>query len=444
MPATNLFMKKLALHWQILIGMALGVAWGISASSFGLIEFTADFIKPFGTIFINLLKLIAVPLVLVSLITGVASLSDVSKLSRIGTKTIGMYIMTTIVAVVLGLVIVNLVEPGKAFSPEKREEFKSQFAATTEQRSSDAAAVEQQGPLQALVDIVPDNIFGAMTNNSSMLQVIFFALLFGIALIMIPKDKSAPINAFFDGVNLVILRMVDIIMMAAPYGVFALLAGLVVDFAGDDPGAAVELLLVLGYYGLVVIVGLGIMMLLVYPALVVTIGKTKYTDFFKGIFPAQMLALSTSSSAATLPVTMERCEERLGINREITSFVLPLGATINMDGTSLYQSVAAVFIAQAYGMDLDLMTQLGIVMTATLASIGAAAVPGAGVVMLVIVLQQAGIPIEGIALILAPDRILDMLRTTVNVTGDATVAMVIAQTEGQLHPPSLEDVGLHD
>ncbi|SIQ50018.1 Na+/H+-dicarboxylate symporter [Pontibacter lucknowensis] len=444
LPATILFMKKLALHWQILIGMALGVAWGISASSFGLIEFTADFIKPFGTIFINLLKLIAVPLVLVSLITGVASLSDVSKLSRIGTKTIGMYIMTTIVAVVLGLIIVNLVEPGKAFSPEKREEFKSQFAATTEQRSSDAAAVEQQGPLQALVDIVPDNIFGAMTNNSSMLQVIFFALLFGIALIMIPKDKSAPINAFFDGVNLVILKMVDIIMMAAPYGVFALLAGLVVDFAGDDPAAAVELLLVLGYYGLVVIAGLAIMMLLVYPTLVVTIGKTKYTDFFKGIFPAQMLALSTSSSAATLPVTMERCEERLGINREITSFVLPLGATINMDGTSLYQSVAAVFIAQAYGMDLDLMTQLGIVMTATLASIGAAAVPGAGVVMLVIVLQQAGIPIEGIALILAPDRILDMLRTTVNVTGDATVAMVIAQTEGQLHPPSLEDVGLHD
>ncbi|WP_369750919.1 dicarboxylate/amino acid:cation symporter [Pontibacter sp. BAB1700] len=216
------------------------------------------------------------------------------------------------------------------------------------------------------------------------------------------------------------------------------------DFAGDDPAAAVELLLVLGYYGLVVIAGLAIMMLLVYPTLVVTIGKTKYTDFFKGIFPAQMLALSTSSSAATLPVTMERCEERLGINREITSFVLPLGATINMDGTSLYQSVAAVFIAQAYGMDLDLMTQLGIVMTATLASIGAAAVPGAGVVMLVIVLQQAGIPIEGIALILAPDRILDMLRTTVNVTGDATVAMVIAQTEGQLHPPSLEDVGLHD
>ncbi|MDX5418755.1 MAG: dicarboxylate/amino acid:cation symporter [Hymenobacteraceae bacterium] len=436
-------MKKIALHWQILIGMALGVAWGVFASSNGLIEFTADWIKPFGTIFINLLKLIAVPLVLVSLITGVASLSDISKLSRIGSKTIGLYLVTTVVAVVLGLAIVNIAEPGKAFSPEKREEFKAQYAATTTQRSTDAAAVEQQGPLQALIDIVPANIFTSMTDNSKMLQVIFFALLFGIALILIPVEKSSPVNAFFDGVNLVILKMVDIIMMAAPYGVFALLAGLVVEFAGDDPSAAVELLLVLGYYCIVVIIGLAIMMLLVYPILVVTIGKTRYIDFFKGIFPAQMLALSTSSSAATLPVTMERCEERLGINREITSFVLPLGATINMDGTSLYQAVAAVFIAQAYGMDLSLMTQIGIVMTATLASIGAAAVPGAGVVMLVIVLQQAGIPIEGIALILAPDRILDMLRTTVNITGDATVAMVVARTEGQLHPPVLEDVGIN-
>ncbi len=423
--------------------MALGIAWGFFASSVGLIEFTADWIKPFGTIFINLLKLIAVPLVLVSLITGVASLSDISKLSRIGTKTIGLYLMTTVIAVVLGLVIVNIVEPGKAFSPEKREEFKAQFAATASERSTDAEEVKQQGPLQALIDIVPDNVFGAMTDNSSMLQVIFFALLFGIALILIPSEKSSPVTSFFDGVNLIILKMVDIIMMAAPYGVFALLAGLVVEFAGDNPASAVELLVVLGYYCIVVIAGLAIMMFVVYPILVTTVGKTSYKTFFKGIFPAQMLALSTSSSAATLPVTMERCEENLGINREITSFVLPLGATINMDGTSLYQSVAAVFIAQAYGMDLSWATQAGIVLTATLASIGAAAVPGAGVVMLVIVLQQAGIPIEGIALILAPDRLLDMLRTTVNITGDATVAMVVARSEGQLHPPVMEDAGLN-
>ncbi|TPE40583.1 dicarboxylate/amino acid:cation symporter [Pontibacter mangrovi] len=429
-------MKKLALHWQILIGMTLGVLWGMLASSLGLVEFTLDWISPFGTIFINLLKLIAVPLVLVSLITGVTSLSDISRLSRIGSKTIALYLTTTVIAVVLGLVLVNAFEPGKAFSPEKREEFKQQFASTTSQKSTDAASVEQQGPLQPLIDIVPSNIFNSMTDNGSMLQVIFFALLFGISLILIPPDKAQPVNDFFEGVNMAILKIVDIIMMAAPYGVFALLGGLVVEFAGDDPSAALELLLVLGYYCLVVAIGLGLMIFVVYPVLVVTIGKTKYGHFLKGIFPAQMLAFSTSSSAATLPVTMECAEKNLGINKEISSFVLPLGATINMDGTSLYQSVAAVFIAQAYGIDLSLTAQLGIVMTATLASIGAAAVPGAGTVMLVIVLQQAGIPVEGIALILAPDRLLDMLRTTVNVTGDATVSMLVARTEGQLHPPT--------
>ncbi|NEM98312.1 dicarboxylate/amino acid:cation symporter [Pontibacter burrus] len=429
-------MKKLALHWQILIGMALGVGWGMMSSSLGLNQFTADWISPFGTIFINLLKLIAVPLVLASLITGIASLSDISKLSRIGTKTIVTYLATTVLAVVLGLVLVNIFEPGKAFSPQKREEFKEQYAATTVEKSSDAAAVEQLGPLQPIVDIVPENLFMAMTNNGSMLQVIFFALFFGIALILIPPDKAAPVSAFFDGVNTAILKIVDIIMMVAPYGVFALLAGLVVDFAGDDPGAALELLMVLGYYCIVVIIGLLLMIFAVYPILVVVIGKSNYKHFLKGIFPAQMLAFSTSSSAATLPATMECAEKNLGINKEITSFVLPLGATVNMDGTSLYQSVAAVFIAQAYGIELDLAAQLGIVMTATLASIGAAAVPGAGIVMLVIVLQQAGIPIEGIALILAPDRLLDMMRTTVNITGDATVAMMVARTEGQLHPPT--------
>ncbi len=418
----------------------MGVLWGILASSAGFIDFTIDWIKPFGTIFINLLKLIAVPLVLVSLITGVASLSDISKLSRIGSKTIGIYLLTTLVAVVLGLVLVNTFKPGNAFSAQKREEFKEQYASATTQRSSDAEKVKQEGPLQPLVDIVPANIFSSITDNGKMLQVIFFALLFGIALILIPPDKAQPVVAFFDGVNLVVLKMVDLIMLAAPYGVFALLAGLVVEFAGDDPGAALELLLVLGYYGLVVIAGLAVLIFVVYPLLVITVGRTKYTDFLKGIFPAQMLAFSTSSSAATLPVTMERCEKNLGVSKEVASFVLPLGATINMDGTSLYQAVAAVFIAQAFGMDLDLYTQLGIVLTATLASIGSAAVPGAGVVMLVIVLQQAGIPIEGIALILAPDRLLDMCRTTVNVTGDAAVCMMVARTEGELSPVPEEHI----
>ncbi|MCC9135621.1 dicarboxylate/amino acid:cation symporter [Pontibacter silvestris] len=428
-------MNKLALHWLILIGMALGILWGMFASSVGLVEFTTDWIRPFGTIFINLLKLIAVPLVLVSLVTGVSSLSDISKLSRIGSKTVGVYLSTTVIAVVLGLLLVNVFQPGNAFSAEKREEFKKQFAATTTQRSSDAATVKQQGPLQPLIDIVPSNIFGALTDNGRMLQIIFFALLFGIALILIAPEKAAPVISFFDGVNLAILKVVDIIMKMAPYGVFALLAGLVVEFAGDDPASAIELLLVLGYYCIVVLIGLAFMVFVTYPILATTIGKIKYGDFFKGLFPAQMLAFSTSSSAATLPVTMERCEKNLGISREITSFVLPLGATINMDGTSLYQAVAAVFIAQAYGIDLTLGDQIGIVLTATLASIGTAAVPGAGVVMLVIVLQQAGIPIEGIALILAPDRILDMCRTVVNITGDATVSMMVARTEGELQTP---------
>ncbi|MFT2011129.1 dicarboxylate/amino acid:cation symporter [Pontibacter sp. 13R65] len=428
-------MKRLALHWQILIGMTLGIIWGIFASAMGLSDLTIDWIKPFGTIFINLLKLIAVPLVLVSLITGVAGLSDISKLSRIGTKTIGIYLGTTVVAVVLGLLLVNVTSPGKAFSQEKREEFKEQFAATTSSKSADAAQLQSATPLQPLVDIVPDNIFASLTNNGNMLQVIFFALLFGVALILIPPDKAAPVFAFFDGVNLVVLKIVDIIMLAAPYGVFALLAGLVVEFAGDDPAAALELLLVLGYYCLVVLVGLAILLFGVYPLLATTIGKMKYGSFLRGLFPAQMLAFSTSSSAATLPVTMECCERNLGLSKEISSFVLPLGATINMDGTSLYQAVAAVFIAQAFGMDLSLSAQLGIVLTATLASIGSAAVPGAGVVMLVIVLQQANIPIEGIALILAPDRLLDMCRTVVNITGDATVTSVVARTEGEIPNP---------
>jgi Na+/H+-dicarboxylate symporter len=430
-------MKRLALHWQILIGMALGVAWGIAASSLGLVAFTADWIKPFGTIFINLLKLIAVPLVLVSLVVGVSSLSDISKLSRIGTKTIGLYLFTTVLAVTLGLVLVNMFEPGKAFSPEKREEFRQQFATTTESKSADAELLKSATPLQPLVDIVPSNIFGSLTDNGKMLQVIFFALLFGIALLLIPTHKATPVQDFFEGINLVILKIVDIIMLAAPYGVFALLAGLVVEFAGDNPASAMELLLVLGYYMIVVLIGLIAMIFIVYPLLVSAVGRMPYTRFFKGIFPAQMLAFSTSSSAATLPVTMECCENNLGIPRQISSFVLPLGATINMDGTSLYQAVAAVFIAQAYGMDLTLSAQLGIVLTATLASIGSAAVPGAGVVMLVIVLQQANIPLEGIALILAPDRLLDMCRTVVNITGDASVTTIVATSETKFNPSDI-------
>tara|TARA_B110000495_G_C22883258_1_gene515109 strand:- start:206 stop:1012 length:807 start_codon:yes stop_codon:yes gene_type:complete len=262
--------------------------------------------------------------------------------------------------------------------------------------------------------------------------VIFFAILFGVAMILLPPEKTIYVKGFFDGVNDVILQIVDMIMLAAPYGVFALLSSLIVDFANGSLENIIELFSALGFYSLSVVVGLCIMIFIVYPTMLRVFTNMGYVKFFKGIMPAQMLAFSTSSSAATLPVTMERCEDHLGVSEEISSFVLPLGATINMDGTSLYQAVAAVFIAQAFGIDLDLTQQLTIVLTATLASIGAAAVPGAGLVMLVIVLGAVGIDPEGVALVFAVDRILDMLRTVVNVTGDATIATVIASSEGQL------------
>ena len=407
--------------------MVLGVLYGLIASKMGWVDFTNDWIKPWGKIFINLLKLIAVPLVFASLIKGVSSLSDISKLSRIGGKTIGIYLFTTVVAVTFGLLLVNIIQPGTSFSEEKRMELKEQYASNAASKIASAKDVKEDGPLQFIVDMVPSNFIQATGNNKNMLQVIFFAILFGIAMVMLPKEKTSVVKSFFDGVNDIILQIVDLIMLTAPYGVFALLGGLVVDFGGSA-----ELFQALGIYSLSVVIGLLLMIMVVYPLILKSFTKLKYFDFFKGIVPAQMLAFSTSSSAATLPVTMERCEDHLGVSEEVSSFVLPLGATINMDGTSLYQAVAAVFIAQAFGYDLDLSQQLTIVLTSTLASVGAAAVPGAGMVMLVIVLSSIGIDPEGIALIFAVDRLLDMLRTVVNVTGDATVATVVAATEGQL------------
>lgn len=427
-------MKKIPLHWKIIIGMVLGVVYGLIANKLGWVDFTNDWIKPWGKIFVNLLKLIAVPLVFASLIKGVASLSDISKLSRIGGKTIAIYLVSTVIAVTIGLLLVNTVKPGEGFDKDSISKTE-QIQEGANKKIKAAENVKDGGPLQFLVDIVPTNIFDAASNNRNMLQVIFFAILFGIALVMLPNEKTTYVKGFFDGINDIILQIVDIIMMAAPYGVFALLGDLVVDF-----GASAELFIALAKYSVTVIVGLLLMILVVYPLIFRIFTKMKYKDFFKGIMPAQMLAFSTSSSAATLPVTMERCEDHLGVSEEVSSFVLPLGATINMDGTSLYQAVAAVFIAQAYGMDLDMGQQLTIVLTATLASIGAAAVPGAGMVMLVIVLGAIGVPTEGLALIFGVDRLLDMMRTVVNVTGDATVATVVASTEGQLREVTEEEL----
>lgn len=431
--------KKLALHWKIIIGLVLGVLFGLLSSSMGWNDFVIDWIKPVGTVFVNLLKLIAMPLVVASLIVGVSSLSDVSKLSRLGGKTIGIYLATTVIAITIGLVTVNVLQPGSYLSIQKRDELKSRYATEAASKSEKAEMVTEQGPLQPLVDMVPDNLFKALGDNTNMLQVVFFAVFFGIALILLPREKTTHVRGFFEGVNEIILKLVDLIMGMAPYGVFALLASLIAEFAGNNPADAIELLQALSMYSLTVIIGLASMIFIIYPLMFKLFTKFSYARFFKGIAPAQMLAFSTSSSSATLPVTMERVEDHLGVSDEVSSFVLPLGATINMDGTSLYQAVATVFIAQAFGTDLTLAEQLTIVLTATLASIGSAGVPGAGMVMLVIVLESVGLDTAGIALIVAVDRILDMVRTVVNVAGDAAVAVVIASSEGQLRDVVEED-----
>jgi proton glutamate symport protein len=425
-------MRKLELHWKILIGMFLGVLFAFIMVNFSWgPEFVSDFIKPFGTIFINALKLIAVPLILASLIKGISDLKDISKLSKMGGRTIGIYILTTVIAVTIGLGIVNIIKPGNSISEATRLELVENYSGDANEKIMAAAKQQESGPLQALVDLVPSNIFKAASDNGNMLQVIFFAIFFGIGLILIPEKQAKPVKDFFDGFNEVILKLIDLIMLAAPYGVFALLAALVVEAPSAD------LFKALAWYAICVLLGLAIM--IGFYILVVYIFTKRSPSFFiKGISPAQLLAFSTSSSAATLPVTMERVEEHLGVEEEVTSFVLPIGATVNMDGSSLYQAVAAVFIAQAFGMDLDLYTQLGIIVTATLASIGSAAVPGAGMVMLVIVLAQAGIPETGLALIFAVDRPLDMCRTVVNVTGDATVSMLVAKSIGKLKEEPVE------
>ena len=426
-------MKKLALHWKILLGMLFGVILGLVMTTFeGGKELVQDWVKPFGTIFINALKLIAIPLILAALIKGVSDLKDISKLSKMGGRTIGIYISTTIIAVTIGLFLVNMVNPGYSISENTRQEMVGNYADNTTQYKETAKAQKEAGPLKALEDLVPENIFSSATSNRNMLQIIFFSLFFGIGLILIPEEKGSTVKKFFDGFNEVILKMVDLIMLAAPYGVFALLAALVVE------SPSIDLFKALGWYSLTVILGL-LLMIIIYIVLVFVFTKKKPNFFINGISPAQLLAFSTSSSAATLPVTMERVTEHLGVEEEVASFVLPIGATINMDGTSLYQAVAAVFIAQAFGMDLSFSTQLGIIATATLASIGSAAVPGAGMVMLVGVLGYAGIPEAGLALIFAVDRPLDMCRTTVNVTGDAAVSMLVAKSIGKLGEPKVKN-----
>ncbi|NKI32397.1 dicarboxylate/amino acid:cation symporter [Croceivirga thetidis] len=432
-------MRKLELHWKILIGMVLGILFGFLMTGFEWgKDFVTNWISPFGTIFIKLLKLIAIPLILASLIKGISDLKDISKFRNIGLRTIGIYIGTTTVAIILGLVLVNILQPGNGISEETIAKLTETYATDSgvTAKLEEATRQKESGPLKFLEDMVPDNAVSALGNNQLMLQVIFFTIFMGISLLLIGEERAKPLKSFFDSLNDVVLKMVDLIMLTAPYAVFALLANVVVS--SSDP----EILLALLKYAGVVIAGL-LLMIVFYCILVSVFAKKNPFWFLKELSPAQLLAFSTSSSAATLPVTMERVEEHIGVDKEVSSFVLPVGATINMDGTSLYQGVAAVFIAQALSFDLPLGAQLTIVLTALLASIGTAAVPGAGMVMLVIVLESVGFPADkyavGLALIFAVDRPLDMLRTVINVTGDATVSTIVAKSVGKLGDPKVKN-----
>jgi Na+/H+-dicarboxylate symporter len=478
-------MRKLALHWKIIIALVLGIIWAFASSYLGYSEFTLDWIDPFGKIFVNLLKMIAVPLVMFSIMKGVADLKDISKLGKLGGKTLGIYLVTTVFAVTVGLGLVNLIKPGSFLSADQLIKNRIQYelwcgesgteikdakdylhdpkyasyvlAAKSDykiskdeiandkkfmERTKNAKAQKDARPLSFLVDFVPQNFFLSLTDGKLMLQVIFFSIFFGVCLLMIPKGKGGPVLAGIDGVNEVFLKMVDIIMKYSPFFVFALLAGKFSEMAGDDPASLIEMFKSLGIYSLTVLIGLFFMIFVLYPFIMKIVVKKKmtYAGFFKRISPAQFLAFSTSSSAATLPVTIDCVRDRIGVSKEVTSFVLPIGATVNMDGTSLYQAVAAIFLAQYHGIDLDLGAQLTIILTATLASIGSAAVPSAGLVMLMIVLGSVGLNPAWIAIILPIDRILDMCRTVVNVTGDATVATIVGYSEGDLNVVTDEEL----
>lgn len=469
-------MKNLPLHWKIIIGLFLGIIYAFFSVKWGWNKFTIDWIDPFGTIFIRLLKFIAVPLVLLSIISGISTLPDLSKLGRMGAKTMVAYLITTVAAVGVGLVLVNIAQPGATIAQDQRIKNRIKYELWVQQtdgveildgknyladpayasfrdaaatalvdelnmaqedpslskKMEDASEMKEAGPLQFFVDFVPENIFTALSDGKLMLQVIFFGIFFGIVLLMIPREKAEPVMAFMDGTNEVFLKMVEVVMNAAPFFVFALMAGVIAKMASTTD-EVIEIFKGLASYSLVLVAGLGFMIFVFYPLMMkLFIRELSYAAFFRKISPAQFLAFSTSSSAATLPVTLECVRDNLGVSKNVSNFVLPIGATVNMDGTSLYQAVAVVFMAQMHFVDLSIAQQATIVLTATLASIGSAAVPSAGLVMMIVVLQSVGLNPAWIAIIFPVDRILDMCRTVVNVTGDATVSTLIAKSEGDL------------
>lgn len=435
--------KKLAIHWKILIGLGLGLILGVvlnltkgsilsAVGPDGFDRAAVDFVVNLngfvGDLFLRALRFVAVPIVVFSLVVGASSIGDTKKLGRIGGKTIGIYLGTTAIAILIGLLAANVIKPGTFVSDEVRDQLIETNSDAASSRIDSAVA---PSVWDTMLNLLPTNPFAALAQGA-MLQVVVTSLLVGIGLTMLPEEKSKPVIAFFDGMTDVVITIVHWIMSIAPYAVFCLLVGVVAQLGLDVLGA-------LAAYAAVVIGSLLVMILGVYPLVLKAIAGVGPARFFKAISPAQLLAFSSSSSGATLPVTMECCEERLGVSEEVTSFVVPIGATINMDGTALYQGVATLFIAQLFGLPLGIGDQLTIVLTATLASIGTAAVPGVGMVMLVIVMQSLNFPPEvmttGVAVIFGVDRILDMCRTTCNVTGDCMVAAVVASTEGELSDP---------
>lgn len=430
-------MKKVALHIQILIGLFLGFTFAILSVQLGWpTAFTVNYVKPFGTVFLNTMKMVAIPLIFASLVVGVTNIEDMTKLSRVGGKTFFIYTATTIVAVALGLIMANIFKPGQAISQQTRYRLITLYADEAVQQGPKMYQMHKQGtPLQFLVELVPENLVASMSRNEHLLQVVVVALLFGIALLRIPPRKRRPVVLLLEGINDAIIELIRVIMQLAPVGVFALVASLLVEVAGSNKANDVfEILYALLWYVATVVIGLAFMTFVVYPMLLKLFTKVGCIHFFKGIYPAQLVAFTTSSSSAALPITMERGEKYLGISEGVSSFVLPLGATINMDGTALYQGVAIVFIAQALGLELPITAQLMIVANVVISSIGVAGVPGGAMVTTTMLLQSLGIPVAGLALILAPDRILDMCRTVTNITGDAAVAVVVASLEGELTP----------
>jgi len=423
----------MSLHWKILIGLAAGALWAILSVSLGIGAFTVSWIKPIGDLFIKLLKLIAVPLVLFSVIKGVSSLTDIKQLGKIGLSTMVFYVCTTLLAVSIGLILVNTIQPGKRLTPESKEiiqaassKLSSKDADKIAEKNAEAHKMKDANALEYAIDlIVPSNFFYSLTNDKLMLHIIFFAVLFGIAITQVPFEHTAGLRTFIDGMDSVILKMMMMIMKGAPIFVFALMAGTIADMAGDNIQVALEIFKGLGWFSMTVLLGLGIMALVVYPLMVKFFGNRNPVEFLKGIGAAQALAFSSSSSAATLPVTMQCVHENLGVSEKTTSFVLPIGATINMDGTSLYQGVTVVFLAQFFGVELTFGQQIMVIGMSTLASIGSPAVPSAGLVMLIMVLESVGLNAGWIALVFPIDRLLDMCRTVVNVTGDAAVSTII-------------------